>query len=67
MIALYEHKVFTQGWIWGINSLDQWGVELGKTLATRIHRELLTGDEPARGHDSSTQALIARYRKARQP
>lgn len=64
LIALYEHKVFTQGWIWGVNSFDQWGVELGKALATRIHAELT--DEGGSGeHDSSTNALIARYRTAR--
>jgi glucose-6-phosphate isomerase len=64
LIALYEHKVFTQGWIWGVNSFDQWGVELGKVLATQIHRELTT-DDGGGGHDSSTAALIARYRDAR--
>ncbi|MGX1810312.1 glucose-6-phosphate isomerase [Nocardia sp. NPDC055321] len=63
LIALYEHKVFTQGWIWGINSFDQWGVELGKTLAGRIHDELRS--ESAGTHDSSTAALIERYRAAR--
>lgn len=63
LIALYEHKVFTQGWIWGINSFDQWGVELGKELATRILDELPTEEKPA--HDSSTAALIVRYRRAR--
>jgi glucose-6-phosphate isomerase len=65
LIALYEHKAFTQGWIWGINSFDQWGVELGKALATRIHHELSTEADTASGHDSSTTALIARYRHAR--
>jgi len=64
LVALYEHKVFTQGWLWGINSFDQWGVELGKVLATRIHADL-TGDGPAGGHDSSTAALMARYRSTR--
>ncbi|RMI31490.1 glucose-6-phosphate isomerase [Nocardia stercoris] len=64
LIALYEHKVFTQGWIWNINSFDQWGVELGKSLATRIVAELNT--EQQLGHDSSTNALIERYRRARQ-
>ncbi|MGW6332971.1 glucose-6-phosphate isomerase [Nocardia rhamnosiphila] len=63
LIALYEHKVFTQGWIWGINSFDQWGVELGKELAARIVAELESGDELV--HDSSTNALIIRYRHAR--
>ncbi len=67
LIALYEHKVLTQGTIWDVNSFDQWGVELGKVLADRIHAEL-AGDavaEPA--HDSSTDALIRRYRQARGP
>ncbi|MEU0541870.1 glucose-6-phosphate isomerase [Nocardia sp. NPDC005978] len=62
LIALYEHKVFTQGWIWGVNSFDQWGVELGKTLARRIHAELRS--ESTGEHDSSTAALIERYRAA---
>jgi glucose-6-phosphate isomerase len=65
LIALYEHKVFTQGTIWGINSFDQWGVELGKALAGRIAPELLSDDEPALVHDSSTAALIRRYRALR--
>lgn len=64
LIALYEHRVFTQGWLWGINSFDQWGVELGKALAARIYADI-TGDEPAGGHDSSTAALLARYRSTR--
>lgn len=63
LVALYEHKVFTQGWIWGVNSFDQWGVELGKVLATRIVAELGSEDELA--HDSSTNALINRYRRVR--
>ena len=63
LIALYEHKIFTQGVIWGINSFDQWGVELGKTLAGRILPEL--SSDSALGHDSSTNALIERYRKSR--
>jgi glucose-6-phosphate isomerase len=62
LIALYEHSVFTQGTIWGINSFDQWGVELGKVLANRILPELRTPDEPTLDHDSSTNALINRYR-----
>lgn len=62
LIALYEHKVFTQGTIWGINSFDQWGVELGKALATRIIAELTTPHRPDLDHDSSTNALIRRYR-----
>ncbi len=64
IIALYEHKVFTQGAIWGINSFDQWGVELGKELAQRIAPELEAPDEPRLDHDSSTNALIRRYRAA---
>jgi glucose-6-phosphate isomerase len=65
LIALYEHKVFTQGVIWGINSFDQWGVELGKALATTIIGEITDADAPALGHDSSTNAAIRRYRKVR--
>jgi len=65
LVALYEHSVFTQGTIWGINSFDQWGVELGKVLAARIVAELESEDEPAPAHDSSTNALIRRYRRAR--
>jgi glucose-6-phosphate isomerase len=65
LIALYEHSVFTQGAIWGIDSFDQWGVELGKVLATRIASELERADEPALAHDGSTNALIRRYRQAR--
>jgi glucose-6-phosphate isomerase len=65
LVALYEHKVFTQGTIWHINSFDQWGVELGKTLATRIIPELEPGAEPELAHDSSTNALIRRYRRLR--
>ena len=62
LVALYEHKVFTQGTIWHINSFDQWGVELGKQLANRIVPELEAATEPALGHDSSTNELIRRYR-----
>lgn len=66
LIALYEHKVFTQGTIWGIDSFDQWGVELGKKLAQRIIGELAGDDLPDPGaHDSSTNALLARYRSRR--
>jgi glucose-6-phosphate isomerase len=65
LVALYEHSVFTQGVIWGINSFDQWGVELGKALAKRIVPELTTYAIPVLGHDSSTNALIRRYRRAR--
>jgi len=62
LVALYEHSVFTQGAIWGINCFDQWGVELGKVLAQRIAPELSGALEPAPAHDSSTNALIRRYR-----
>jgi glucose-6-phosphate isomerase len=65
LVALYEHSVFTQGVIWNINSFDQWGVELGKVLAKRIADELLSESEPALAHDSSTNALIRRYRNDR--
>ena len=65
LIALYEHKVFVQGTIWNINSFDQWGVELGKVLANRIIPELESTAEPDLKHDSSTNALITRYRKLR--
>jgi glucose-6-phosphate isomerase len=65
LVALYEHSVFTQGVIWGINSFDQWGVELGKALAKRIAPELTSKSAPELGHDSSTNALIRRYRRAR--
>jgi glucose-6-phosphate isomerase len=65
LVALYEHSVFTQGAIWGIDSFDQWGVELGKALATRIIPELQAPDEPELRHDSSTNNLIRRYRAAR--
>jgi glucose-6-phosphate isomerase len=67
LIALYEHKVFVQGTIWRINSFDQWGVELGKVLASRIAGELEEQAEPDLAHDSSTNALIRRYRAARPP
>jgi glucose-6-phosphate isomerase len=65
LIALYEHSVFTQGVIWDIDSFDQWGVELGKVLAGKIVPELERVDEPALQHDSSTNALIRRYRERR--
>ncbi len=65
LVALYEHKVFTQGTIWDINSFDQWGVELGKVLANRIIPELQGHDEPPLAHDSSTNTLIRRYRSMR--
>jgi glucose-6-phosphate isomerase len=63
LVALYEHKVFTQGTIWHINSFDQWGVELGKVLAQRIIPELSSDNELK--HDSSTNTLIRRYRQQR--
>jgi glucose-6-phosphate isomerase len=65
LVALYEHSVFTQGTIWNVDSFDQWGVELGKVLAVHIINELGAGDDPALNHDSSTNALIRRYRKMR--
>jgi glucose-6-phosphate isomerase len=64
LVAMYEHKVFTQGTIWQINSFDQWGVELGKTLAQRIIPQL-DGPEPELDHDSSTNELIHRFRTLR--
>jgi glucose-6-phosphate isomerase len=66
LVALYEHSVFTQGAIWGIDSFDQWGVELGKVLASRIIPELGHGAEPKLAHDGSTNALINRYRRLRE-
>jgi glucose-6-phosphate isomerase len=65
LVALYEHSVFAQGTVWEINSFDQWGVELGKALAQRIVPELASEDEPELAHDSSTNALIRRYRARR--
>jgi glucose-6-phosphate isomerase len=65
LVALYEHKVFTQGTVWHINSFDQWGVELGKALASRIMSELESSEEPELRHDSSTNALIRQYRASR--
>jgi glucose-6-phosphate isomerase len=62
LVALYEHSVFTQGAVWNIDSFDQWGVELGKVLATKILGELESAGEPAMTHDSSTTSLIRRYR-----
>jgi glucose-6-phosphate isomerase len=67
LIAMYEHKVFTQGTVWNINSFDQWGVELGKVLAMRIIPELKSEAEPQLAHDSSTNALIRRYRACKWP
>ncbi len=65
LVALYEHAVFVQGVVWHIDSFDQWGVELGKVLAQRIVPELEPGLEPRLQHDSSTNALIRRYRRQR--
>jgi glucose-6-phosphate isomerase len=65
LVALYEHSVFTQGAIWQIDSFDQWGVELGKALAQRIIPQLESATEPKLEHDSSTNALIRRYRQLR--
>jgi glucose-6-phosphate isomerase len=65
LVALYEHSVFTQGVVWGIDSFDQWGVELGKVLAQRIVPELEAAHEPPLRHDASTNALIRRYRALR--
>ena len=65
LVALYEHSVFTQGVVWGIDSFDQWGVELGKALAQRISTELVADANPTAGHDSSTNELIRRYRRIR--
>jgi glucose-6-phosphate isomerase len=62
LVALYEHATFTQGVIWDIDSFDQWGVELGKVLASQITRELTSVTEPPLDHDPSTNALIRRYR-----
>jgi glucose-6-phosphate isomerase len=66
LVALYEHSVFTQGVIWNINPFDQWGVELGKVLAQRIIPELESREVPMLNHDSSTNALITRYRRMNQ-
>ena len=63
LLALYEHKVFVQGVVWGINSFDQWGVELGKQLASQL-TPLLEGQGDATVFDSSTRGLIAALRKA---
>jgi glucose-6-phosphate isomerase len=65
LVALYEHSVFTQGVVWNIDSFDQWGVELGKVLAQRILDEIESEPEPALAHDSSTNALIRRFRASR--
>jgi glucose-6-phosphate isomerase len=65
LIALYEHKIFVQGVIWGVNSFDQWGVELGKQLARTILPELKNGDSAVIGHDASTAGLIRHFRSRR--
>jgi glucose-6-phosphate isomerase len=65
LVALYEHRVFTQGPIWNVNPFDQWGVELGKALAQAIIPELESAETPTLAHDSSTNNLIRRYRKTR--
>ncbi len=65
LIALYEHKVFTQGVLWDVFSFDQWGVQLGKILAGKVLKELQAKDAPELKHDSSTNALIERYRKCK--
>ncbi|MDE3044605.1 MAG: glucose-6-phosphate isomerase, partial [Acidobacteriota bacterium] len=65
LVALYEHSVFTQGVIWGVDSFDQWGVQLGKQLAARIYPAIAPGSAPSPDFDSSTNALIARYRQLR--
>jgi len=67
LVALYEHNVFTQGAVWNVDSFDQWGVELGKVLASRIVGEIESATEPDLAHDSSTNALIRRYRAMRRP
>jgi len=67
LVALYEHCVFTQGTIWQIDSFDQWGVELGKALAQQIIPQLERATESGLEHDSSTNALIRRYRKLKAP
>jgi glucose-6-phosphate isomerase len=66
LVALYEHSVFVQGVIWHIDSFDQWGVELGKALAKRVEGEIASKDASGLGHDSSTHALIQRYRRLRE-
>ncbi len=65
LVALYEHEVFTQGVVWGIDSFDQWGVELGKVLAQRLLAELESPEDPKLAHDASTNALVRRYRALR--
>ncbi len=65
LVALYEHSVFVQGAIWNVNSFDQWGVELGKVLANADRRRARVREEPELTHDSSTNALIRRYRNGK--
>jgi glucose-6-phosphate isomerase len=65
LVALYEHRVLTEGVLWGIDSFDQWGVELGKVLATAVAAELTAPEPPELAHDPATNALIARLRAAR--
>ena len=65
MLALYEHRTAVEGFMWDINSFDQWGVELGKVLAGKIVPELQAQGEPELSHDSSTNTLIRRYRERR--
>jgi glucose-6-phosphate isomerase len=65
LVALYEHITFTEGTVWGVDSFDQWGVELGKVMAKQLEPLLTGADRPAGDQDSSTSTLIARYRKAR--
>jgi glucose-6-phosphate isomerase len=65
LVALYEHSVFVQGTIWGIDSFDQWGVELGKALAKNVAEQIAAADDTGLAHDSSTNALIRRYRACR--
>ena len=66
LIALYEHSVFVQGTVWSVNSFDQWGVELGKVLAKKVADELTAKEDPELQHDSSTNALIRRYRSSKE-
>jgi glucose-6-phosphate isomerase len=67
LVALYEHSVFVQGTIWNIDSFDQWGVELGKALATQVASDIASIQDPKLTHDSSTNTLIRRYRRMRTP
>ena len=62
LVALYEHRAFTEGVLWGIDSFDQWGVELGKVLAGTLADQLMDADKPDLQHDSSTNSLARRYR-----